>query len=282
MERPPRVSFAQAVLTWVGIIGAASATFLLLIFWGDKPFGIQVVSVIAETEFVVLLVFFDTKSWRGYSLRNKTVRQQLPHLLRIHTVVLGLIFAVLTIALSAIPHLPDIWFAENVVWYHNFVRHQASPFAFVLITAGSAAAVSESWVLRRILNRALEDASVSSGLSALPHRFVEANRAASKEHVWRILAVSMFCAGMLLLLLGYTALENRHYLTSPQQPNSETGRVYPFNVGGGIVFYQTLAESRQLDALAYISVFLMFGGAALALWKAPLNRHRRTDHHNAR
>ena len=282
IERPPLVSFAQAALTWAGIMVAALATFLLLILLGDKPFGIQIVSVVAETEFVVLLVFFDTSTWRGYSLRNPTVRQQLPHLLQIHSLFIGLIFVVLTIALSAIPHLPDIWFVESVVWYHNFVRHQSSPFAFVLIMAGSAAAVTEAWFLRRILSRASESASVSSGFRALPQGLMEPNRGASNERLWQILAVSLVCAGMLLLLLGYTALENRYYLTSPQQSNPETGRVYPFILSGGIVVYQTLAEKWQLDALKYASWFLMFGGMALALWKAPRNRHRRADHHIAR
>jgi hypothetical protein len=281
-ERPPNASFSKAALTWLGIMVAASATFLLLILLGDRPFGIQIVSTVAETEFVVLLVFFDTRSSRGYSLRNKTVQQQLPHLFRIHSLVLGLIFIVLTLALSSIPHLPDSWFAESVVWQHNFVRHQSSPFAFVLVMAGSAAAVTEAWLMRRILSRALESASVSPGFSALPQRLLEPNRGASNERLWQILAVSMVCAGLLLLLLGYTALENRYYLTSPQQPNPETGRVYPFSLSGGIVFYQTLAEKWQLDALRYASGFLIFGGMALALWKAPRNRHRMADHRNAR
>jgi hypothetical protein len=273
-ERPPKASFAKAALTWLGIMVAASATFLFLILLGDRPFGIQIVSTVAETEFVVLLVFFDTRSWRGYSLRNRTVQQQLPHLLRIHSLVLCLIFIVLTIALSSIPHLPDSWFVESIVWYRNFVRHQSSPFAFVLILAGSAAAVTEAWILRRILSRALESASVSPGISAMPHRLIEPNRAASnKRNRWQILAWGMVCTGMLLLLLGYTALENHYYRTSPQHPNPETGRIYPFNVSGGIVFYQTLAEKRQLDTLEYASGFLMFGGIALALWKTPRTRH---------
>ena len=281
MDRPPRASFAQASFTLVGIMVATLATVLLLILLGGKPFGIQIVSVVAETEFVILWVFFDTKSWRGYSLRNPTVRQQLPHLLRVHSLFIGLIFVVLTAALSARPHLPDIWFADNVVWYHNFVRHQSSPFVFVLLMAGSAAAGTEAWILRRILARALDSASDLSGSSAAPHLLTEPTRAESKEHFRQILAVSMVCTGMLILLLGYSALENRHYLTSPQRPIPETGRVYPFNVGGGIVFYQTLHEKRQLDALQYASWVFMFGGLALAWWKVPRNRHHRVDHHKS-
>jgi hypothetical protein len=271
-------SFLAAViylLLWFGgLMAAFLATVFLMVFFMDKPFGVQIVSLFAETEFVVFLVFCNSRSWHGYSLRNKTVQQQLPHLLRIHGLFVGLIFVVLTMALSAIPHLPDIWFAENVSWTHNFVRHQSSPFAFVLILAGSVAAVTEASILRKVLSRALESAAVSPGGSAVPYWLVKQDRDASnKLNRWQILGWGMFCTGLLLTLLGYSALENRFYLTSPQQPNPETGRVYPYNVSQGIVFYQTLAEKQQLDALKYASGFLAFGGIALALWKAPRKRH---------
>jgi hypothetical protein len=255
------------ILLWFGgLMTAFLATVFLMVILMDKPFGVQIVSLVGDTEFVFFLVFCDSKSWRGYSLRNRTVQQQLPHLLRIHSLFLSLIFVVLTIALSARPHLPDVWFVESGSW------RRSSPFAFVLIFAGSAAAVTEAWILRRMLSRALESASISPNLSAAPHRFIEPNPAASNKRNmrWQILAVSMMYTGMLLLLLGYTALENHYYLTSPQQPNPETGRVYPFNASG-IVFYQTLVVKWQLDALKYVSWLLVLGGMVLALWKTPRN-----------
>lgn len=263
------------LLLWFGgFMTGILALVLLMVFLIDKPFGIQIVSLFAITEFVFFLVFCDSRSWRGYSLRDPTVRQQLPHLLRIHSLVLGLIFVVLTVVLSAMPHLPGAWLAENVVWYHNFVRHQSSPFVFVLLLAGSVAATTEAWFLRKILGRALESAAALSGASVEPHEWNGPYGAASNRLDHRqILGWGVFCTGLLLALLGWTALEDRLYITSPQQPHPETGQVYPFQVTKGIVSYSTLAQKRQLDALGYSSLFLMAGGLVLAVWKVPRKRH---------
>ena len=40
----------RSVVTWVGLIIAIVGTFLLLIILGDKPFGIQILSLVGDTE----------------------------------------------------------------------------------------------------------------------------------------------------------------------------------------------------------------------------------------
>jgi hypothetical protein len=73
-EQVPRV----AVLKEWGVIIVLPIMFLLLMILfaalRKNPFEIQIVSLVAYTGFVFLLVFCDTRSWKGYSLGEKVVR----------------------------------------------------------------------------------------------------------------------------------------------------------------------------------------------------------------
>jgi hypothetical protein len=57
------------------------ATMLDFVALRENQFGIQTASIIGDTGFVFLLVFCDTRGWKGYSLGEKAVRQKLPMLL---------------------------------------------------------------------------------------------------------------------------------------------------------------------------------------------------------
>lgn len=152
MDTPPKDSILTSFLTWVGIMAALMATFLLLILLDHRPFEIQIVSLVADTELVFFLVFFDSRAWRGYSLRDKRVQQALPRLLGIHCFCLVLIFALLTFALSAKPRLPSSWVTESG-------PKDTSPFALVLILIGGITPTIQAWRYRRILRRAVESES---------------------------------------------------------------------------------------------------------------------------
>jgi hypothetical protein len=154
MDTPPDASLLKMFITWVGIMAALLTLFLLLIFLRDGRFQLQIVSVLADTGFVFFLVFCDSRAWRGYSLRNKRVQQELPRLLGIHCLFLVLLFALLTFALSVRPHLPHSWLVESG-------PKDVSPFAFGLIWIGVITLMTQAWVLRKILRRASEAESTS-------------------------------------------------------------------------------------------------------------------------
>jgi hypothetical protein len=154
MDTPPQVSLAKAALTLVVVMIVLLGTFLLVILLDGRPFELQTISLIVDTEFVFFFVFCNSRSWRGYSLRNKTVRQQLPHLLQIHCLFLVLLIAVETFALSERPHLPDSWIAKPG-------PRLMSPFESGLLLIGMAIVITQVLISRRILSRTLESAAIS-------------------------------------------------------------------------------------------------------------------------
>jgi hypothetical protein len=149
MNTPPSASGVEMLVTWVGLIAGAMTIVLLATIWFPRQFGLQIVSLVADTEFVFFLVFCDSRAWRGYSLRNKRVQQELPRLLGIHCLFLVVVFAVLTFALSARPRLPSSWLAESGP------KHD-SPLEFGLIVIGAITMMTQAWIYRNILRRAVE------------------------------------------------------------------------------------------------------------------------------
>lgn len=149
MDTPPVGSPVKMFIAWVGIMAGFLTVLLLSIFWGDRPFGIQIVSLIADTGLVFFFVFCDSRAWRGYSLRDKRVRQELPHLLGIHSLFLIVIGLLLTFVLSEQSLLPASWLVESGP------KHE-SPFEVGLIFIGVAVVMTQAWIYRKILRRAAE------------------------------------------------------------------------------------------------------------------------------
>jgi hypothetical protein len=149
MNTPPNASRVERLITWVGVVTAGMTLFLLAILLVHKPFGIQIVSLVAYTEFVFFLVFCDSRAWHGYSLRNKRVQQEMPCLLGVHFLFLVLVFGVLTFALSAQSRLPGSWLVESG-------SRNVSRFAFALLLIGTITAWTQAWICRKILRRAME------------------------------------------------------------------------------------------------------------------------------
>ncbi len=156
MDTPPQMSYAKAARLGVGVLIVLVGTFLFYIYFLDgKPFEIQAISLIADTELVFSFVFFDTSMGRGYSLRDKVVQQHLPRLLQIHFLSLVFLFALITFAVSAQPHLPRSWLVDPGY------RYSTSPFVSVLILIGVGIGITQVLISRKILSRALEGAAIS-------------------------------------------------------------------------------------------------------------------------
>jgi hypothetical protein len=131
-------------------------TFLGYVALSDTPFGIQITSMITYTGFVFLLVFCDTRGWKGYSLAEKAVRQKLPLLLCIHAGFLVIIFTGITIAIRIHPHLSLFWTLER----DRGGRGRFSSLSYfdnLSILSFVAIVFTQTLICRRILGRALKD-----------------------------------------------------------------------------------------------------------------------------
>lgn len=155
MDRPPRASGLEMFLTWLGGFGGAMAMLFLCISLSDKPYGISVDTIVIDTAYVFFLVFCDSRAWHGYSLRNKSVRSQLPHLLAVHCVWLVVILLALTFALSIRPQLPRSWVVGSG-------RKDLPPYEGALVLLGGVIPFGQSWIYRRSLKRALEAEDANS------------------------------------------------------------------------------------------------------------------------
>jgi len=116
----------------------------------DKPFGIQVPSLVAYTAFVFFFLFrdYDPSYLEAYSLRQKAVRQEIPHLFAIHAVFLVVFFIVLTIALSLRPSLPPSWLVEG--------GKRRSTFGSLLVLIFAVTMFIQLYISRRILSRSVK------------------------------------------------------------------------------------------------------------------------------
>jgi hypothetical protein len=72
------------------------------------------------------------------------------------------------------------------------------------------------------------------------------------QRIWKRVGLSIGFAG-LAGIVWTAGLWNLQLETLPRIPNQETGRIYPRNIHG-IVVYQTRAENDRLESIQYISI----------------------------
>jgi hypothetical protein len=143
-----RVSVAKQLGTWLGIVSGGMALFWLAILIADKPFGLQIITLIGYTALVFFLVFFDSRAFKGYSLRVKAVQDKLPTLLTIHALFLLFVLVALTAALSVRPQVLSSFHITN--------RNKDNWFDYLLIIIGVIICMSETLISRRILSRSID------------------------------------------------------------------------------------------------------------------------------
>jgi hypothetical protein len=132
----------SALLVAAGLL----VILLLYILLGDKPYGIQIASLIAYSMAVFFFVFMRSRLGHGFKLTSESVVRSAPRLLMFHLCALAIVFALLTLALKEWSNLPA-W------WLHEDARHR-SPFSFLLLMFFTVFGVSQAIWFRSILSRA--------------------------------------------------------------------------------------------------------------------------------
>jgi hypothetical protein len=156
-ERVPGVAVLKGLGPIIAIPFVGAALVILSVALRKNPFGIQIVSLLAYTGFVFLLVFCDTGRWKGYSLSERAVRQKLPLLVYIHAGFLAVMFAGVTGATLLRSHLSDFWTVERGT------RRPLSYFDLILCLTGVTILYSQVFIFRGILGRAPKDEQKNSG-----------------------------------------------------------------------------------------------------------------------
>ena len=156
-EKVPQVSIAMSLGIFVAYLLGAFGGFCLFIVLEKRPFGIQIVTAITYTYFAFWYVFFPTRGLlEKYSLRNKTVQQQIPALLAIHCAFLISIFLGQTFWFAMKPHLPSYWVTERGKRGDNL-------YALVIMVSCVLIFFTQALISRRILSRSLRDGLNKSG-----------------------------------------------------------------------------------------------------------------------
>ncbi len=149
-QKKPHVSTAMTLGILAAYLGGAFGGFCLFIILSDRPFGIQIATAITYTYFAFWYVFFPTRGLlEKYSLRDKTVQQQIPRLFAIHCAFLISIFFGQTIWFAMKPHLSNNWATD---------RGAGTPYVWVMIVSSIAFFFTQVLISRRILSRSLDEA----------------------------------------------------------------------------------------------------------------------------
>ena len=119
---------------WVGIV------FLILL--ADKPYGIQLTSMVIYTAAVALYTFSrNRKGNQPFLLSCPAVRRQLSPLIRRHLAFLAALFILQTTALKLRPNLPAYWITPS-----------RDPSKFAVILGGICACLA---IVQTLSNRSL-------------------------------------------------------------------------------------------------------------------------------
>ena len=123
------------------------ATAILLIVLEDRPYGIQLSSIVGYTAAVALYTFSRNRNGnQPFLLSCPVVRGQIPQLIRRHVGFLAALFMVQTTALKFRSILPAYWISPT--------SRDASPFVIILGIFCACLAIVETLTNRSLLERA--------------------------------------------------------------------------------------------------------------------------------
>jgi len=148
----PKAFSGQRFLAFTLLFVVAIGTWIFLVFTtlGSTPYGVQLLSVISYTAFVIIYGFARNKSGIcPYLFTCPTVVAQYPRLLVRHAAFLAALIAVETPLLIARPYLPVWWTAPS--------GKDPAPYVIVLAVSFGVIALVEIFSNRALLERAHRD-----------------------------------------------------------------------------------------------------------------------------
>jgi len=148
-KKAPQISTAMSLGILAAYLIGAFGALCLFIVLGEKPFGNQIATAITYTYFAFWYVFFPTRGLLDkYSLRNKTVQQQIPRLLALHIAFLVSILLGQTVLFAMKPRLQSYWLTEHG-------KERDTLYEGVLIGSFVIVFFAQVLISRRILSRSL-------------------------------------------------------------------------------------------------------------------------------
>jgi hypothetical protein len=147
-----RSTFDRPAL-WIPIVIGMFVSFFFLFAMADRPYGIQLGSLIPYTAFVALGTFSAQRGMQSYFFACSIVQQTMPRLLRRHFNFLFAVIFLETIALRLTRRMPASWLRTG---------KDGSPFAITLCVICVCIASVQVFTNRTLLERAHEQSKYSS------------------------------------------------------------------------------------------------------------------------
>jgi hypothetical protein len=131
-----------------GLLVASGLLIILLLYvlLGEKPYRIQIATLIAYSMAIFFFVFMRSRLGHGFALTSDPVVRSAPRLLLLHLCALTIVFALQTIAFRVGPYLPS-W------WLHEDARHH-SPLDLLLLVFFTVFGVAQAVWFRSMLSKA--------------------------------------------------------------------------------------------------------------------------------
>ena len=152
-ERGSIVRFGVLTLLFFTMLGGIG----LLILFANRPYGIQVTSIVIDTAAVALYTFTRNRNnMQPFLLSCPVVRHQIPLLIRRHVGFLAALFIVQTTALNLRPNLSAHWVTPS--------SRDASLFTLILGVLCLCLAIVQTLTNRSLLDRAHLSAQTEAAL----------------------------------------------------------------------------------------------------------------------
>jgi hypothetical protein len=145
---PPIASPGRFILFTAAFLTMLPGSLILFIWLGDRPYGIQLASIIGYSAATILYTFSANRGMQRYLFECPYVRSQFRRLAVRHIVFLVALFSLETAILSIRLHLSPWWMTEGIG------PRGMPPFVFAMFALCGALLFAEIMTTRSLLERA--------------------------------------------------------------------------------------------------------------------------------